>query len=199
MQLHFELRLEERQPDRVFVSAVLAPSDPEGAQVDGVSVQIHRRDGTALGKRLLLPISGRLDQPMITTVELRLLGAIPSSARVQGLAWHGTQQVAATCPCDPGTALGTHMRGRRLISLEDGSLEDGDSPLLMDLGPDQRAVFTRLYPWISEPMVPPEPTAVVESRATPSETAQETAAQAAEQYDLDPEDAAFLESLLGED
>ena len=194
MQLHFELRLEERQADRVFVSAVLAPHDSESAEVDGVSVQIFKRDGTALGKRLLLPISGSLHQPMITTVELRLLQPIPGAARVQGLAWHGTQQVTATCPCDPGTALGTHMRGRKLIAM--------DAPLpeeLQNLDASQRSVFTRLYPWITEPMVPIEPRAVLDGDLTPEEGARETAEQAAEQYDLDSEDAAFIEQLLGED
>ena len=86
------------------------------------------------------------------------------------------------------------MRGRQLIAM-DAPLPDA----LQNLDASQRSVFTHLYPWITEPMVPSEPRAVLDGDLTSDEGARETAEQAAEQYDLDPEDAAFLEQLLGED
>ena len=91
------LRLDERRPDRVFVSVILAPRDPD-ASVGGVSVQMFCRSGQSLGARLLLPIAGQLSQTMRSSVELRTLDALPTGARVVATAWWSGGQLEATCP-----------------------------------------------------------------------------------------------------
>ena len=149
MDIHFELRLEERLPDRVFISVVLAPRAEPAPSVDGVSVQIQARDGEPLSPRLLLPISGQIQQPMVSTVELRASQSIPLGARVVGSTWAGRDQREATCPCDPGTALEVHMRGRRVIGV--GSLNE----TLRGLFEEERQTLTTMMPWIAEPLVKP--------------------------------------------
>ena len=190
MDLHFEVRLEERLVDRVFVSVVLAAKSDAGTVVDGVSVQMLTRQGNALCPRMLLPISGTLTQPMVSTIELRALGKIPVGARVSGTAWTGKQQFEASCPCDPGTALGVHMRGLRLLPLT------SDTPFLLSLDPGQREVLVALFPWLNGPMVATETPGILESSGPDSE---ELMDDFAEKFDLDPEDAEFLKNLLAED
>lgn len=192
VDLHFELRLEERLPDRVFVSVVLAPLGAAPAPLDGVSLQMVDRSGEALGARLVLPLSGALHQPLVSTVEVRARGAVPVGARVGGVVWVGSEQREASCPCDPGTQLEVHMRGRRTIALGGGS-DDG----LRGLDPGERAVVARCMPWVNEPMRPREPaTNVLEP---PEPDADEVVDEVAAEFDLDDEDAALLRELLGED
>ena len=191
LALHFDLRLEERQSDRVFVSAVLAPTTPEGTAVDGVSVQMVDRAGEPLGARLVLPLSGALVQPLITTVEVRSRGAIPVGARVIGTVWRGSEQAEAMCPCDPGTQLQVHMLGRRTIPIP---IDDGE---LRTLDPEERDVLGGVMPWLNEPIVRKvEDSNVLES---PPPEPEDLVDEVAEQYDLDPADAEFLKELLGEE
>lgn len=191
LDLHFELRLEERQADRVFVSVVLAPTSPDGSGVEGVSVQMVDRQGEVLGARLVLPISGTIAQPLLTTVEVRSRGPVPVGARVVGQAWRGDDQSEATCPCDPGTQLQVHMLGRKTIPLPE---RPGDLRFLVS---DEREVLGRFMPWLNEPRPRPvpEPNVLEPQPPTPDDLVDEVA----EQYDLDPADAEFLRELLGEE
>ncbi len=191
LDLHFELRLEERQSDRVFVSVVLAPAGPSGASVDGVSVQMQDRGGEPLGARLVLPLSGAVVQPLITTVEVRSRGAVPPGARVVGVAWRGPDQLEADCPCDPGTELEVHMRGRKVIGIPK------DDGRIRGLDPEEREVLAALMPWLNEPrVVATEPIAVLDS---PAPDVDEVVGDVADQFDLSDEDAALLKELLGEE
>lgn len=190
VDLHFELRLEERLPDRVFVSVVLAPLGAQPAPLDGVSLQMVDRAGEALGARMVLPLSGCLHQPLVTTVEVRARGAVPTGARVGGVVWVGSEQREASCPCDPGTQLEVHLRGRRTIGLP----VDDDGLRSLDSG--ERAVLARYMPWVNEPMVPRAPPQVLEP---PEPEPEEVVDEVAEQFGLDEEDAAFLRELLEED
>lgn len=189
IDLHFELRLEERMTDRVFVSVVLAPAGQDAAQVDGVAVRMLGREGEPLSTRHVLPISGALSQPMVSTVELRARGDIPPGAQVHGQAWRAEDQVEARCPCDPGTALGVHMRGRKTYPLVP------ERHALEPLEPEERAHLAQIFPWVNEPMVARESAGVLES----SESTEEAVDDFCDQFDLGDEDAAFLKELLGED
>ncbi len=190
LDLHFELRLEEREADRVFVSVVLAPTC--GATgVDGVSLQMVDRTGEPMSARVVLPLAGEVAQPLLTTVEVRARGAIPAGSRVVGHAWRGQEQVEAACPADPGTQLEVHMRGRRIVPIPAPGLA------LRPLDGAERARLARVMPWIDEPArrAPERPAVVDSAPSTPEDVAEEVA----QQYDLDPEDAAFLKELLGEE
>ena len=189
IELFFELQLEERLADRVFVSVVLAPKDGSASAIDGVAVRMLTRSGEPLSPRHLLPIAGTVSQPMVSTVELRARGPIPPGAYVQGQTWSAEREIQARCPCDPGTALGTHMRGRKLHPLHP------ERHALTTLTDDERARLVDLFPWLSEPMIPRSASAVLE--VTPN--SDELVDEVAEQFDLDPEDAEFLKELLGDD
>lgn len=197
LNLHFELRLEERQPERVYVSVVLAPAEPGVATVEGVTVQLHNRAGEPLGTQLLLPIHGDLGQPMVSTVEIRSRDPIPPGAKVMGTAWKGNEQVEATCPCDPGTELQVHMRGDRVVAMAP------DEDVLLELSCDERIRMARAFPWID--LAPcrsalPKPTVMESEPVEPQVSTDadfDTDGVAAE-FDLSDEDAAFLKDLMGE-
>ncbi|NCG19344.1 MAG: hypothetical protein GWP91_10085 [Rhodobacterales bacterium] len=197
LNLHFELRLEERQPERVYVSVVLAPAVPGLASVQGVTVQLHHRAGEPLGTQLLLPIHGDLGQPMVSTVELRSRAPIPPGAVVVGTAWKGNEQIEATCPCDPGTELQVHMRGDRVVAMAP------TSDVLLELSCDERIRMARAFPWIELAPCrrsPPESTVMESEPVEPQVSTDadfDTDGVAAE-FDLSDEDAAFLKDLMGE-
>jgi hypothetical protein len=127
---------------------------------------------------------------MVSTVELRALGEVPTGARVQGIAWTGKQQIEARCPCDPGTALGVHIRGQRLLPLS-GKLDE-----LCSLDLEQRAFLVALFPWINEPLVPDGPTGILDRQEHETD---DLVDDLADQFDLDPQDAEFLKELLADD
>lgn len=183
----FELRLEERRADRVFVSVLLAPADP-GASLDGVSVQLFQRDGEAVSPRLLLPISGVLAQPMITTVELRAEGGVlPGGSRVVGTAWNAVASVEASCPTDMWTELGSHVRGTRTVAAAPcGELR------LLDL--QERARLACIFPWMTR-TAPLRTDDVLE----PEDTQEEEVDAFCAEYGLGEEEAEFLKELLAED
>ena len=187
-----ELHLDERCTDRVFVSVTLSPtSDDVAASIGGVSVQMFNRTGQVLGPRLLLPIAGALHQPMRSTVELRAMHGLPTGSRVVATAWWANGQLEATCPTDPWTELGTHMRGARLLTPDD----DED---LEHLTPTERARIAALFPWVDEPMLPPEPPAAF-FEPTPEDDPDAFVDGIADQYGLDEESAEWLRELMDED
>lgn len=183
----FELRLEERRADRVFVSVLLSPADPV-ASLDGVSVQLFQRDGEPVSPRLLLPISGVLSQPMITTVELRAEGGVlPGGSRVVGHAWNAHASVEATCPADMWTELGSHVRGTRNVAAS----PCGDLRLL---DPHERARLTCIFPWMTRTAPVQTPTVL-----EPEDTEEEEIDAFCAEYGLDDEDAEFLKELLADE
>jgi len=149
--LDFELRLEERGSDRVVVSVLLAPHGEEVVHIDGVALHLERRDGERIGAERVLPISGALRHPMLSTIELKLEdGTLPTGARVVGIAWNGVEQSEAQLPTDPYTELEAHLRARRRIS---PAQEDDDCDLQRLTHPE-RARLARDHPWINEPRLP---------------------------------------------
>ncbi|MFT4621459.1 MAG: hypothetical protein ACI8PZ_000111 [Myxococcota bacterium] len=188
--ISLELRLDAREPDRVFVSVLLVPSD-SGAPIGGVSVQLFTRSGQDLGNRLLLPIAGQLAQAMRSSVELRTLESIPPGSKVVATVWWPGGQVEATCPTDPGTELGSHMRGCKMIS-------PADESELRHLNLAERERIAARFPWVDEPMLPAEePTAYFEP--TPEDDPDGFVDGIASQYDLDEESAEWLKELLTEE
>ena len=184
------LRLDERRPDRVFVSVILAPRDPD-ASVGGVSVQMFSRSGQSLGARLLLPIAGQLSQTMRSSVELRTLDALPPGARVVATAWWSGGQLEATCPTDPGTELGSHMRGESPVT-------PSDSDILQSLDATERERIAALFPWVNEPMLPPDQPAAYFEPA-PEDDTDSYVDELADHYELDDESAEWLKELMSED
>ena len=190
VDIEFDIQLEERLTDRVFVSVVLGPQH-EPVQIDGAAVEIVRL-GNAVSPRLLLPIVGTLGQPIGTTVELRALGPIPSGARVVATAWAGSSRVEVSCPCDPWTELEVHMRGTRLVALNDRG------PQIRSLRIHERRVIAKLFPWVDEPVRKrEEPDNMVVEADDPRE--EDLVGDIQDHYDLDDEDAAFLRELLDEE
>lgn len=188
--LTFELRLEERCPDRVVVSVLLAPATV-APRIDGVALQMFTRTGEPLGVRMLLPISGELRQPMLSTVELKAPdGDVPTGARVVGTAWAGADQREASIPTDPFTELEVHMRARRRL----GAL--GGTNTLEPLTSGERAVIAKDFPWVEEPRVP---VAAAELSVVESEDTTEPIDDLVEHLGLDEDNAEWLKELLKED
>lgn len=186
LPLKFELRLEDRGGERVLVSALLAPEGPS-VRLDGVALQLHTRTGEPLGVRLLLPISGELHQPMLSTVELRC-DAVPTGARVVGIAWLGGEQREATVPTDPFTELEVHMRGRRRIA----AFAVADDIDLLERA--ERDRIARDFPWVDEPRIP---RAIAEIEVVEEES--DDVDRMIDELGLDDESAEWLGELLREE
>jgi hypothetical protein len=191
VDIEFDIQLEERLTDRVFVSVLLSPTH-EPVHIDGAAVEI-RRLGTAVSARLLLPIVGTLTQPIGTTVELRAHGPIPSGARIVGTVWSGNSLLEVSCPCDPWTELEAHVCGTRPAALTEPTGQD-----LRRLSPHERTVVAALFPWINRPKRAPDTAekSIVEAQDLPAE---DVVGDLQSQYDLDQEDTAFLRELLEDD
>ncbi|MCB9686298.1 MAG: hypothetical protein H6738_15420 [Alphaproteobacteria bacterium] len=185
LPLKFELRLEDRGGERVLVSALLAP-EGDAVRLDGVALQLHTRTGEPLGIRLLLPISGELRQPMLSTVELRC-DEVPMGAKVVGIAWLGREQREATIPTDPFTELEVHMRGRRRIV----TFAEADGIDVLERA--ERDRIARDFPWIDEPRIP---RAVAELEVVEGD---DEVDQIIDELGLDEESAEWLEELLREE
>jgi hypothetical protein len=154
--LDVELRLEARHPDRVVVSVWMCPTE-QAVDVDGVALQLLTDDDEPLGARMLLPIAGRVEQQMRSTVELRSVPEmIPVGCRVLGSAWRGCEQVEVTIPCDPGTAFEAHVRGQTVVSSQ------ARGRYLEPLLTEEREAIARCYPWVDEPRIPRTPAGVLE-------------------------------------
>lgn len=186
LPLKFELSLEERLTDRVIVSVALAPGD--GAQcLGGVAVELFSRDRDSLSPRVLLPISGRLADPIVIRVELRAVRDIPPGCRVVGTVWWEDDQLVASCPADPCCSLDVHLRGRRCVS-----------PMiereLTRLTPAERGRLAALFPWIDEPR-PKRATAELDEPLDATDVVDDIS----EELGLDDENARWLRELLAED
>lgn len=184
--LRFELRLEERCSDRVVVSVLLAPASA-APRIDGVALQLFTRTGDPLGVRMLLPISGELHQAMLSTVELKVQGGIPTGTRVVCTAWCGTEQREASIPTDPFTELEVHMRARRRL----GPLAGCDA--LEPLTSHERALIAKDFPWVEEPRVP---VAAAELSVVESEDSTDSVDHLVDDLGLDRDDADWLKDLL---
>lgn len=192
LALSFDLRLEERSARRVVVSVLLAPEGDARVRIEGVSLQLQSRTGEPLGVQMVLPIAGELGHPMMSTVELRLDEDIPQSSRVVGTAWHGAEQREASLPTDPFTELEVHMRARRRIA---SGFDEVDLELVL---PEERQRIARDFPWVVEPLLPPETpqlTVVDGDEATVDEALEEVV----DDLGLDAESAVWLKELLQED
>ena len=187
--LTFELRLEERCTDRVVVSVLLSPAGGT-PRIDGVALQMITRTGEPIGIRMLLPISGELHQPMLSTVELKAADGIPAGTRVVGTAWQGADQREAIIPTDPFTELEVHIRARRRLGSLPGSQE------LEPLTTAERAVIAKDFPWVEEPRLP----AVADELAIlESEDTGHAIDDLVENLGLDEDSAEWLKELLEEE
>ena len=193
LSLDFELRLEDRKPDRVLVSVLLAPHS--SLRIDGVSLQIISREGEPVSARMVLPIAGELSQPMLSTMELRAIAAeIPQGSRVVGTAWAGHEQRDAALPTDPSTEFERHVRARCRVVPD--VLED-DVRLIERLTPEERATVARAYPWVDEPRLP---VAVGELEVVDHEqTDEEVFDHFCDELGLDGDSAEWLKDLLSEE
>lgn len=145
MSLSLQLRLDERQDHRVFVSVML---EPDGViDIEGVALELHCRESHALSPRLLLPVSGKLSGPLMTQVELRSDIKIPQGAMVVGTVWAGDEQFSALVPTDPCTGMEGHVRGCPRVSV---TPDDRD---LSSLTADEVALLRGAMPWIGVPEV----------------------------------------------
>jgi hypothetical protein len=190
--LSFELRLEERQPDRVILSVTLDPRDAP-MTIDGLVVELFSRDEESLSPRMFLPIAGRLVAPLAIRVELRChqddhsSRQIPPGSRVIGTVWWDRDQIQATCPADPGTELEVHLRGRRCVAPPD------EAQCLRSLTHGERAQLACLFPWIAceAPRAQEEPGGPLD--------AFDLCDEITDTYGLCAEDAELLRELLEED
>jgi hypothetical protein len=144
VDIEFDIQLEERLTDRVFVSVLLGPIH-QPVHIDGAALEILRL-GTAVSPRLVLPIVGTVAQPIGTTVELCAHGSFPSGARIVGTVWSGESLLEVSCPCDPWTELEAHVSGTRRAALTEPI--DGD---MRRLTPYERSVVASLFPWVNRP------------------------------------------------
>lgn len=184
MPLNLDLRLDERQRDRVVVSVRLEPDD-DCRNVDGVALQLCDATGDGLGPRLLLPISGQLSGPTLTQAELRSLRPIPEDSQVVATAWWGQEQIEVSCPSSQGTCLEFHMRGRTRVGLPRNTA-------VRPVDAQERNTLVRLMPWIAE--IRPQAQRSAIEAVEPEDTAEDFA----EEYGLDEENAQWLEELLAE-
>ena len=185
MGVSVNLELEDRHPDRVFVSVVVRPSDPP-CTVDEVTVQLLCPLRQELGPRVLLPIHGNLTTPVTTTVELRSGGELPEGCSIAAVAWSNAEPIRATCPADPSTSLAAHLTGSPLgLPSAPGTFST--------LRPAERASLHAAFPWLDAHERRPHPL-----RETLDADDEHTAEALAEDLGLGKEDAEWIASLLEE-
>lgn len=193
LRLRFDLRLQSRQPESVVVSVVLEPlGDP--AQLEGVSLQILGSRGETVSARMVLPISGALAHPMVSTLELRALDdTIPPRCRVVGTAWNAQDTLEASIPTDPFTELQSYVQGLRRVGM-DGEAE----PLaeLERLAPEERERVAELYPWVEQPRVPKATAQLTVVDHEPSD--EEALDSLLDELGIDEESADWLKGLMDE-
>ena len=189
--LSFDLRLEQREPDRIVVSVLLNPSGSTRALIEGVSLQIVGSRGEVVSARTVLPIAGELKHSMVSTLELRPLDdGIPPGCRVIGVAWSKEDQLEASIPTDPYTELQAHMRALHRV------LPDEDTQV-MALTAEERATFARVHPWVNEPRLPQQAAmlTIVENEPTDEEALDSLL----DELGVDEDSAAWLKELIGEE
>lgn len=190
LNLDFELRLEERVNEQVTVSVALAPStDP--VVIEGVALQWKTADGEPISARLLLPIAGRVAQPMVSSVVIHAFRAIEAGCRVVATAWAGPDQIESSIPTDPFTELEVHVRARKVVNPDDGDLDP------VCLSDNERARLVQCYPWLAEPRISKVAGELGIVDSTP--TVDAVVNEVVEDFDLDEEAAAWLKDLLSED
>ncbi|HHO49836.1 MAG TPA: hypothetical protein ENK18_02945 [Deltaproteobacteria bacterium] len=175
----------------MLISVLLAP---HGAStwIEGVALQLLAPGGEPLSARVLLPISGDLRHPMLSTLELIAhTEPIPQGSRVSGTAWAGTDQIETTVPTDPFTELEVHMRARRRID------PDGDDRDLRLLSAEERALIAQDFPWIDEPRLPLAVGELGVVEGGPSE--EEALDELIGELGIDEESAEWLKELLEEE
>ncbi|MBA2321908.1 MAG: hypothetical protein H0V89_12230, partial [Deltaproteobacteria bacterium] len=119
-------------------------------QVDGVAVELFSEGGEPISSRLILPISGCVEQAFSTTVELRSHGPIAAGARVVATVWTESGPLESSCPAEPSPDLHDHLQGRRLISML-----SQDNPL-HGLGHLERCRLGQVFGWLA-PSAPCQP------------------------------------------
>ncbi|MCB9680678.1 MAG: hypothetical protein H6733_04330 [Alphaproteobacteria bacterium] len=187
MDIELELKLEDRQTDRVVVSFFLSPTDGP-ASIDGAALQLVDVGGEELCPQVLLPVTGRVTGPMALSVEVRGSGPLPDGARVVAIAWCGPAQAQVSIPAQPARRLRDHLRGAVL------GLPADDDVLLEPLTGEGRLRLERRFPWIAEPLRHVEGLAVLEA-VDDTPTAEELKAD----LGIDDDCAAWLHELLGEE
>jgi hypothetical protein len=195
LALDFELRLEERCPDRVVVSVLLAPRGGRPVRIEGVALHLERRDGEHIGTEMVLPIAGELRQPMLSTVELRTGDdEVPGGARVVGTAWNGAEQTEAQIPTDPSTELEGHLRGRLPIDPSPDVLET-----FVLASAEERKRLALELPWIDQPRLPRVAGALEVVEHAEMLDQQEAVDEFVADLGLDEEGSAWLKDLLTEE
>ena len=187
MDLQFDIQLEDRSPDRVVVSVLLGPGDAPEALVEGVAILLVDRAGEPLSTRLVLPIAGRLQQPVLTTVELRGRTQLPTGTRVLATAWSDGLRYETPHSGRPRHSLESHLRGALSLHLRDAE------GFIETLNPDAKRSLILEFPWLAR--VACDPT-VVDS-ATPSPEVEEFQAFCKD-LGLEEDDADWLTELLDE-
>ena len=187
MDLDFQLQLAERLVDRVFVLVRLAPKASLSLKVEEVALVLLSATGERLSHQLVLPLSGRIEQDISMTVELRALAPLPYGSVIQGTVWTDHREVELQIPADPGTQLEDHCRGRVMIRPD----RDPEFPTRLKLlSCEEKSKIHQAYTWMKPcPLTRP---AVVDQEV-PSDL--RTCCQ---DLGLDDEDADWLEELLAE-
>jgi hypothetical protein len=183
MSVALELSLVERGRDRVCVTVDILP-EQDGGHIEGVALQLLDPQGRELCARVLLPIAGRVADPLALTVELRSEVAMVRGCRVVASAWSDVGEIGCQCPADPPTGLCDHVSAR---SLKEPDLDDVILEVLTD---QEMAVLTRRFPFVSERSWSFEKPAVIEAD-------EPSVADVLGQ--LDEETAAFLRGLLDDE
>jgi hypothetical protein len=186
LPIGLEIKLQERQNDRVLVSLRLAPGADGSADIDGAALELMAPSGEEVCPRILLPIRGCLTSPVTTTIELRANMTLPPGCRVIATAWLEQEVIQATCPADPFTNLHDHVRGSR-IGLPDPLDVELDVPT-----PQEVRALASAMPWTQQALRAAQPTTVIEMQ--PDRDLDDMA----QDLGLDEEGAAWLKDLMDE-
>lgn len=192
MGLTFDMKMDERQVDRVRITVRLTP-DGQATPIDGVAIELVSRQQESLSPRRLLPVSGVLDAPLGMCVELRCSGPLPPGAMAVGTAWHGEEQWRAMCSADPWTDLEAHVRGKRCLA---GSL--ADLRRLASLRTPEIHKFLHKFPWLARSPCRP-PGELPDMLDIPTDEEDPLVQEMCSELGIDAENAEWLKELMSED
>lgn len=187
LELNFEVLVEERAEDRVFVSVCLEPRGGE-FHIESVALQLFSPTREAISPRMMLPIAGALSGPVLTRVELRSKGPIPVGSSVVATAWDTVEQHTATCPTDVLSEFGAHLIGSRLVTPAESDAE------FRSLDDEEREALAKSLPWMR-----PETLSTVQENIQEPLEDPDYADRVAEDLGLDEEAADWLKELLNEE